>query len=120
MDIRTWACIALSRRMMAPPEKRAVDYKQYEDWRHRSLSASWRAFSDSYITGKDVLDFGCGDGQLSLFLSKEKNPRRIIGVDMVEAAIARARQSLSKAGVPQQVNVEFRVGSAESIPLEDQ
>jgi ubiquinone/menaquinone biosynthesis C-methylase UbiE len=105
--------------MMAPPEKRTVDYKQYQDWRHRSLSTSWRAFSDSYITGKDVLDFGCGDGQLSLFLSKEKNPKCMIGVDMVEASIARARQSLSKAGVPQQVNVEFRVGSAESIPLED-
>ena len=74
MDIRTRACFALSRRLMRPPAERPADYGKYGDWRHDSLSRSWAAFPDSHIDGKTVLDFGCGDGELSFFLAREKYP----------------------------------------------
>lgn len=120
MDFRTRACFALSRRLMSPPAERTVDYSAYEEWRHASLSRSWAAFSDSSVTGKDVLDFGCGDGQLSFFLAREKHPRRVTGVDINEAAIERARASLANASLSDGVEVEFALGSTEMLPVPDQ
>lgn len=119
MNIRTWLCFALSRRLMQPASTRSVDYTAYGDWRHDSLSRSWSAFDDSNVSNLEVLDFGCGDGQLSLFLAREKNPRRIVGVDINEEAIARAKDALQKAKDLSRVNVQFTSGSPTSIPLPD-
>jgi ubiquinone/menaquinone biosynthesis C-methylase UbiE len=119
MDIRTRACFALSRRLMPAPRQRTVDYGAYGDWRRASLSRSWAAFSDSDATGKDVLDFGCGDGPLSLFLATEKRPRRILGVDISASAIERARASLAKTPVPPEVQVEFVLGTTDALPIAD-
>ena len=119
MDIRTRACFALSRKLMRYPSERTVDYGVYEDWRCSSLSRSWAAFSDSLVSGKDVLDFGCGDGALSLFLAKEKCPRTIVGVDLVAPSIERAKASLAKTSVLDGVYVEFVLGSTGTIPVPD-
>ena len=120
MDIRARACFALSKRFMRPPPERTVDYGAYENWRHASLSRSWAAFSDSSVEGKDVLDFGCGDGQLSFFLAKEKRPRRIVGVDINPPAIERAKTSLSSSAIPEGVRIDFMVGSTDRLPVPDQ
>lgn len=119
MDIRTRACFAMSRRLMRPPAERTVDYGVYGDWRRASLSRSWSAFCDSHVTGNDVLDFGCGDGPLSLFLAVEKRPRRMLGVDILPAAIERARDTLAGAPVPPEVRVEFALGSTDALPVPD-
>ncbi len=120
MDVRTRACFALSRRLMRRPEERTADPSAYGDWRHASLSRSWASFSDSQIAGKDVLDFGCGDGQLSLFLAKEKKPRRILGVDISSSAIARALAARARADLSDDVRVDFKLGSTEDLPVPDQ
>ena len=119
-DIRTRLCFALSRRLMRPPAERTVDYQAYGDWRTDSLSRSWAAFSDSYIAGKDVLDFGCGDGQLSFFLAKEKHPRRILGVDINAPAIARAKASIQDLPTDARAHIDFSVGSMEGLPVPDE
>ena len=119
-DIRTRLCFALSRRLMRPPAERTVDYQAYGDWRTDSLSRSWAAFSDSYIAGKDVLDFGCGDGQLSFFLAKEKHPRRILGIDINAPAIARAKASIQDLPTDARAHIDFSVGSTEGLPVPDQ
>lgn len=120
-DIRTRACFALSRRLIArPPEERTVDYGAYGDWRNASLSRSWAAFSDSHVTGKEVLDFGCGDGQLTFFLGREKQPRRILGVDISADAIERAKRSLSSLAAHERPNIDFVLGSTEALPVPDQ
>lgn len=120
MDIRTRTCFALSRRLIRPPEARTAHYGAYGDWRHASLSRSWTAFSDSYVTGKNVLDFGCGDGQLSLFLADAKRPRRITGVDINAPAIERAKASLANTFIPDGVHVNFVLGSPDALPVPDQ
>lgn len=91
MDIRTQACFQISRKLMPSPSKRTVDYGAYENWRNESLSNSCSAFSDTSIVDKEILDFGCGDGPLRFFLAQEKRPRRILGVDISEIAIERAK-----------------------------
>jgi ubiquinone/menaquinone biosynthesis C-methylase UbiE len=116
MDLATRACFALSRRLLRPPAERTVDYGAYETWRHASLSRSFDAFSDAHIDGKEVLDFGCGDGQLSLFLAREKRPRRVVGVDLNPAAIERARAALATVADRIEADVEFLVGSPQGLP----
>ena len=120
MNIRTRMLFELSRRLMKPPQKYTIDYYAYDCWRHGSLSQSWNAFHDSCIAGKDVLDFGCGDGQLSLFLAKEKRPRRVVGVDIDVSAIERAHVSLEKTAIPEGVEVEIQLGSTDGLPVPDQ
>lgn len=119
LGIRGRLCFALSRRLIAPPDKRTAAVDDYGEWRHNSLSSSWSAFSDERVAGKDVLDFGCGFGALSLFLAKEKRPRRIVGIDIDEASLARARRDLAAAALPDGVKVEFVSGGAEQMPLPD-
>jgi len=118
-SVRARLCFALSRRLMQAPEERTADYRAYGDWRSTSLSRSWNFFDDANISGKDVLDFGCGDGQLSLFLAEEKRPSRVLGVDINSAAIARAKDSLSGFPVADGVEIDFALGSSETIPVHD-
>jgi SAM-dependent methyltransferase len=120
MDIRTGICFALSRKFLHSPEERTINYEIYGDWRSSSLSRSWAAFSDSHINNKDVLDFGCGDGQLSLFLATEKRPRRVVGVDIGEPGIERAKAFLTNTPINEGVTVEFVLGSRNGLPLPDQ
>lgn len=119
MDIRTRICFELSRRKMQPPEQRNADQDAYGAWRHDSLSRSWSAFADNLITGKDVLDFGCGEGPLTLFLAKEKKPRTILGVDISEPGITKAKNRLSRTELPSGVQAEFRLGTTAGLPVPD-
>jgi len=120
MGIRTQICFALSKKLMRPPAERTIDYGAYEDWRNDSLSKSWAVFSDKNIIDKEVLDFGCGDGPLSLFLAMTKRPRRIVGVDINEVAIERAKATLIKNPPPSDVAIDFVLGSTSGLPVADQ
>jgi len=67
--------------------------------------------------GETLLDLGSGPG-LDCFLAAEKvGPTgRVIGVDMTPAMLDRARRNAEKGGY---LNVEFREGRLESLPLGD-
>jgi N-acetylglutamate synthase-like GNAT family acetyltransferase/SAM-dependent methyltransferase len=67
--------------------------------------------------GQTVLDIGSGAG-IDCFLAAERvGPTgRVIGVDMTPEMVARGRQNAEGAGV---ANVEFRLGEAEKMPVED-
>jgi len=120
MDVRTRVCFALSRRLIRrPPSTRTVDYGHYETWRTETLSHAWGTFPDEAVNGKDVLDFGCGDGQLALFLATDKRPKSIVGVDINDKFIARARSKLEITNVTSDVTVEFFVGSKDALPVGD-
>lgn len=112
--VRDILCYALSRRLMHPPDVKDANYGAYHEWRDESLRASWQrgAFSESLIDGKDVLDFGCGDGQLAGFLMTHMRPASISGVDVEADAIRRAREKF-----PQ---LEFRLGGVDRLPFPDQ
>ena len=64
-----------------------------------------------------VVDVGSGAGIDSLIAARMVGPvGHVIGVDMTPAMLAKARQSRAVAGL---VNVQFREGTAESLPVED-
>ena len=67
--------------------------------------------------GDVVLDLGSGAG-IDLLLAAKKVGRKgkVIGVDMTDAMIARARKNIRAAGLD---NVEVRKGIIEDLPVED-
>jgi len=67
--------------------------------------------------GQTVLDIGSGAG-IDCFLAAQKvGPMgKVIGLDMTPAMIEKARQIAAARGF---VNVEFRLGAADQMPVED-
>lgn len=67
--------------------------------------------------GEFVLDIGSGGGLDSFLASKKVGPNgRVIGIDMTEEMLEKAKQNARKANYK---NVEFRLGEAENIPVKD-
>jgi len=68
--------------------------------------------------GDVVLDIGSGAG-IDCLIAAEKvgATGRVIGIDFTPTMIKRAQENARAAGV---TNVEFRLGDAENIPLEDE
>ncbi len=67
--------------------------------------------------GSAVLDLGSGAG-LDCFIAARKVGKtgRVIGVDMTEQMIKKARENARKYGY---ANVEFRLGDIEKLPVDD-
>jgi ubiquinone/menaquinone biosynthesis C-methylase UbiE len=72
---------------------------------------------DRLRPGETVLDLGSGAG-FDAFLAARQvgSTGRVIGVDMTDAMLAKARENARKAGL---ANVEFREGKIEDLPVED-
>ncbi|MBU4453196.1 arsenite methyltransferase, partial [Patescibacteria group bacterium] len=68
--------------------------------------------------GDVVLDLGCGAG-FDVFLAQRKvgSKGKVIGVDMTEEMITKAKQNASKLDVK---NVEFVLGDIEDLPINDE
>ena len=67
--------------------------------------------------GETVLDLGSGAGIDAFLAAREVGPEgRVIGVDMTEAMIRRARRNAAEGGW---TNVEFRLGEIEHLPVAD-
>ncbi|MDH7556152.1 MAG: arsenite methyltransferase [Candidatus Methanosuratincola sp.] len=67
--------------------------------------------------GEVVLDLGSGGGMDAFLAARKAGPDgRVIGVDMTDAMLDRAREAAIRHGFR---NVEFRKGDMEAIPLED-
>lgn len=58
-----------------------------EDYRFSVLRTEW-------FKGKDVLDVGCNTGQFTLLVAKEKNPKKIIGIDIDAQLIKIAQKNV--------------------------
>jgi arsenite methyltransferase len=67
--------------------------------------------------GMTVLDLGSGAGFDAFLAGRQVGPSgRVIGVDMTDDMLARARQNAANLGAG---NVEFRKGQIENLPVED-
>ena len=83
-----------------------------------SFAGTGNPFSIGEISlGERVVDIGCGAGIDSLVAAKKVGSEgRVIGVDMTEAMLDKARRSSNEAGFNQ---VEFRHGHIENLPVPD-
>jgi ubiquinone/menaquinone biosynthesis C-methylase UbiE len=69
------------------------------------------------LNGRDVLDYGCGDGSLSIQLA-DAGAARVTGIDVSTASIHFARERAAR--FRPHASVEFVAGSAESTGLGDE
>ncbi|KKS26037.1 MAG: hypothetical protein UU87_C0004G0021 [Parcubacteria group bacterium GW2011_GWA2_42_11] len=68
-------------------------------------------------TGDIVLDLGSGAGIDAILAAKKVGPKgKVIGVDMTEAMITKAKANAKKQNV---TNAEFILGEIENLPLKD-
>jgi SAM-dependent methyltransferase len=72
-----------------------------------------RAASGSDLTGKDVLEVGCGRGGGTAFVYDRDRPRSMTGLDLAHSAIARCRRQHVRPGLT------FVRGDAEALPFAD-
>jgi arsenite methyltransferase len=67
--------------------------------------------------GEIVLDLGSGAGFDCFLAARQVGENgRVIGVDMTAEMVAKARENAREAGY---VNVEFRLGESEHLPVAD-
>ncbi len=73
---------------------------------------------DSLRSGEVVVDLGSGAG-IDVFLAARQvgDTGKVIGVDMTDAMLEKARQNANTGGYR---NVEFRKGKIEELPIEDE
>ncbi|MFQ5416642.1 MAG: arsenite methyltransferase [Myxococcota bacterium] len=74
---------------------------------------------DSLKPGETVVDLGSGAGMDSFLAARQVGPAgRVIGVDMTDAMLEKARENARKSGLDS--IVEFRKGQIEALPIEDE
>lgn len=67
--------------------------------------------------GETVLDLGSGAGIDCFLASKKVGVKgKVIGVDMTEAMVEKAKENAKKYGY---TNIDFRLGEIEALPVED-
>jgi SAM-dependent methyltransferase len=67
--------------------------------------------------GETVVDLGCGAGFDCFLAARQTGPAgRVIGVDMTNEMLAKARDNAARMGA---ANVEFRLGELEHLPIAD-
>jgi len=73
---------------------------------------------DALRPGETVIDLGSGAGMDAFLAARQVGPGgRVIGVDMTDAMLDKARENAGKIGA---TNVEFRKGQIEDLPVEDE
>ena len=120
MSVRGELCFRISKALTKPPPATATDPDRYSEWRFDEVARSWSHFSNASVDGKDVLDFGCGEGPLSLYLAETAKPRSIIGVDLLARSIERANTAVARQD-PRSLacKPDFRLGGADRLPIDD-
>ncbi len=73
----------------------------------RNISNSCRYFEDYLEPGKNVIDIGCGPGTITVDIAKRVFPGKVLGIDMSEGIVAKAKSYALEAEVE---NIEFIVG----------
>lgn len=74
---------------------------------------------DALVTGQTVLDLGSGAGMDAFLAARQVGPTgHVIGVDMTDAMLEKARENARTVGLEK--IVEFRKGNIEALPIEDE
>lgn len=102
MTLSEGVCFQLSRYLVrrrhtgdAGARQQTRDSRAYADWRKTELQQQFcQHFDLAEIRGKDVVDFGCGDGGLAILLASE-GVKSITGIDLSERFINIARERAS-------------------------
>jgi len=102
-----------------PPREDPVEYSRWEFGEGRRV---WQRFFARKVnlTGKDVLDLGCGPGGKTCYLATLK-PHRVVGVDFASELIHKAELAREVLPPPEdRVRLEFVCVNAADLPFPDE
>jgi SAM-dependent methyltransferase len=112
-------------------EETAEHHDEYDDTRVARLELLWgegflspggaeevaKLLSGFDLTGKRVLDIGCGLGGVDILLAREHGAASVLGVDVEEPLLQRARAKAVKAGL--EGRIDYRLVRPGPLPLEE-
>ncbi|MEZ5873238.1 MAG: methyltransferase domain-containing protein [Nitratireductor sp.] len=107
-----------------------AQHDEYDDTAIRFLEALWgegylspggpdevrRIVDGTDLTGKNVLDIGCGSGGITLFLAREYGPAHITGFDVEQPVIDAASRRAKAEGLADRVS--FLKGYPGPLPFQ--
>jgi len=79
----------------SPPERARAGPSAYGQKLDAALGKGW----ESMLAGKTVIDFGCGDGQQAIAIAEAAPDCRVIGLDIQQKHLDRARERAVQAGL---------------------
>ncbi len=83
------------------------DATKYAQWRDKELRQQLEeGFPCGALSGKQVLDFGCGEGTLAFYLSSQFGTAGVVGLDIAPTAIDSAQKRLEREGAQ---SISFRL-----------
>lgn len=92
--------------------RKTTDPSRYDAWRAKSLREQLTSnFDIERLHGKDVLDLGCGGGELSLELARTAACRSVTGVDIDASAVRRADSKRAGLSGPAQRRLRFSIAA---------
>ncbi len=92
--------------------------KAYSDWRYAELKDQFvNNFNFHKIENHVILDFGSGRGELSVFLSRNFNPKKVYGIEISDSLINYSRHLIDESGLKDKI--EIVKGDIDNIPLPD-
>jgi SAM-dependent methyltransferase len=118
LDPHIRECMAAEQRRTEDARAEALRYAEVEHAKTPKLMAK---FGGIGLAGKRVLDFGCRYGGASLWFA-EQGAASVVGVDVVEEMLETAREFVQARATAEQRSlppIEFRLGSASRVPVED-
>ncbi len=124
-EIRKWESVEVERSaseaQKREAENLAIDKKILERYLNPpadtpyQLEYAYHLLGD--VSGKTVLDYGCGAGENSVLIASH-GAQRVIGIDISPELIELGEKRLALHGFAS--NAELRVGSAHELPVEDE
>lgn len=116
-------CVWAAKRTLGRPRPEILEHTalletkpRYDEWRTSRLREHFdRHFQARDVEGKRVVDFGCGGGQLCIYLAK-LGAASVIGLDRSHSLDAIFRDSVNQEGLGDRVT--FALGEVSKIPLE--
>jgi len=107
----------MKRRAGASARVETFDEGAYSDWRANELADQFEAdFDGRILEGRDVVDFGTGEGDLAFHVAKYR-PKSILGLEIDPEGVRIATERAAKLELP--VRPEFRVSGASRVELPD-
>jgi SAM-dependent methyltransferase len=90
--------------------RRTTEVAAYDAWRAEALvSQVTDHFDASRLRGRDVLDFGCGSGELTVQLATRFGCRSVVGIDLDRTALDRAEHKAAKLAPQDRERIRLRL-----------
>ncbi len=126
MSLLGEACARVSRYLLRHADEGSIsrnvhsfENSSYQEWRHRELESQFNEyFSTDLLKDRDVVDLGCGGGELSLF-AIQKGAKSVYGIEASESQYCIACAQLRNANLPHEP-VFLLANDACRIPLNDE